>query len=68
MPNTVIKSETIGNYYIEFTIETRYDITFYRVASYYRGRTDIDNIYSIDNEKGAKACYRRYIRRAKADS
>jgi len=64
MTITTRSAEVNGNI-VEMEIQTRYDMTFYKVSLYSRsGREYTSNVYSIDEKKAANACFNRYRRKA----
>ena len=62
--DVVIKNEIIDNKQVEIEIQTRYEMTFYKVSLYKDGREHTSNVYSIDQKKQANACFYRYKKKA----
>lgn len=65
MPDVTIRSEVIGNKYVDMVIKTRWDITYYEVSLYIGERLYLNNVYHIEEKKLATACFNRYRRKAK---
>ena len=64
--DVITRTATENGNTAQIEIQTRYNMTFYKVTLYSRsGREYNSNVYSLDNKKAANACFNRYRRKAK---
>lgn len=64
--DAVIRTATENGNTAQIEIQTRYNMTFYKVTLYSQsGREYNSNVYSLEDKKAANACFNRYRRKAK---